>query len=212
LAPPENNKDSSMALLHPVAGRFILHQSMCSTSHWVLAALDCGRDWFANSDSTHPFFPSHDPEPSRPGVVFDGTCRFEWLDPAIKKTEWSREEEEKLLHLAKLFPTQWRTIAPIIGRTAAQCLDHYEKLLDQAQSGEVGSRQFAFLVGLFSALLALVALPHLLTDFSVRFCRRPWHGSPAYWLHFPTAHSNPPFLHSELQRTERSATASTRRD
>jgi len=60
---------------------------------------------------------------------------FEWLDPSIKKTEWSREEEEKLLHLAKLFPTQWRTIAPIIGRTAAQCLDHYEKLLDQAQSG-----------------------------------------------------------------------------
>ena len=31
-------------------------------------------------------------------------------------------------------PTQWRTIAPIIGRTAAQCLDHYEKLLDQAQA------------------------------------------------------------------------------
>ncbi|KAI4459693.1 cell division cycle 5-like protein [Holotrichia oblita] len=45
---------------------------------------------------------------------------FEWLDPSIKKTEWSREEDEKLLHLAKLMPTQWRTIAPIIGRTAAQ--------------------------------------------------------------------------------------------
>ena len=54
---------------------------------------------------------------------------FEWLDPSIKKTEWSREEEEKLLHLAKLMPTQWRTIAPIIGRTAAQCLEHYEYLL-----------------------------------------------------------------------------------
>jgi len=26
-------------------------------------------------------------------------------------------------------PTQWRTIAPIIGRTAAQCLEHYEQLL-----------------------------------------------------------------------------------
>lgn len=55
--------------------------------------------------------------------------RFEWLDPSIKKTEWSREEEEKLLHLAKLMPTQWRTIAPIVGRTAAQCLEHYEYLL-----------------------------------------------------------------------------------
>ncbi|KAL5009999.1 hypothetical protein ScPMuIL_012304 [Solemya velum] len=59
---------------------------------------------------------------------------FEWLDPSIKKTEWSREEEEKLLHLAKLMPTQWRTIAPIIGRTAAQCLEHYEYLLDKAQN------------------------------------------------------------------------------
>lgn len=62
----------------------------------------------------------------------------EWLDPSIKKTEWSREEEEKLLHLAKLMPCQWRSIAPIVGRTAAQCLEHYEKLLDQAQDKEDG--------------------------------------------------------------------------
>ena len=61
-------------------------------------------------------------------------CRwYEWLDPSIKKTEWTRTEDEKLLHLAKLMPTQWRTIAPIVGRTAAQCLDRYEKLLDEAQ-------------------------------------------------------------------------------
>lgn len=59
---------------------------------------------------------------------------YEWLDPSIKKTEWTREEEEKLLHLAKIMPTQWRTIAPIIGRTASQCLEHYEKLLDAAQA------------------------------------------------------------------------------
>jgi hypothetical protein len=58
---------------------------------------------------------------------------YEWLDPSIKKTEWHRDEEEKLLHLAKLMPNQWRTIAPIVGRTAAQCMEHYEKLLDQAQ-------------------------------------------------------------------------------
>ena len=41
---------------------------------------------------------------------------YEWLDPSIKKIEWSREEDEKLLHMAKLMPTQWRTIAPIVGR------------------------------------------------------------------------------------------------
>ena len=66
---------------------------------------------------------------------------FEWLDPSIKKTEWSRQEDEKLLHLAKLMPTQWRTIAPIVGRTAAQCLERYEYLLDQAQKKEEGLDQ-----------------------------------------------------------------------
>lgn len=63
---------------------------------------------------------------------------FEWLDPSIKKTEWSREEDEKLLHTAKYMPTQWRTIAPMIGRTAIQCLERYEYLLDQAQKKEEG--------------------------------------------------------------------------
>lgn len=50
----------------------------------------------------------------------------------IFQTEWTREEDEKLLHLAKLMPTQWRTIAPIVGRTPSQCLERYEKLLDAA--------------------------------------------------------------------------------
>ena len=60
----------------------------------------------------------------------------EWLDPSIKKIEWSKEEDEKLLHLAKLMPTQWRTIAPIVGRTANQCLERYQKLLDEAEQHE----------------------------------------------------------------------------
>ena len=63
---------------------------------------------------------------------------FEWLDPSIKKTDWTRQEDEKLLHLAKLMPTQWRTIAPIVGRTSAQCLERYEQLLDQAANGTLG--------------------------------------------------------------------------
>jgi len=63
---------------------------------------------------------------------------YEWLDPSIKKTEWTREEDEKLLHLAKLMPTQWRTIAPIVGRTPSQCLERYEKLLDAAAAKDDG--------------------------------------------------------------------------
>ena len=33
-------------------------------------------------------------------------------------------------------PTQWRTIAPIVGRTATQCLERYQKLLDDAEMKE----------------------------------------------------------------------------
>lgn len=60
----------------------------------------------------------------------------EWLDPGIRKVEWSKDEDEKLLHLAKLMPTQWRTIAPIVGRTATQCLERYQRLLDDAEARE----------------------------------------------------------------------------
>ena len=63
---------------------------------------------------------------------------YEWLDPSIRKVEWSQEEDEKLLHLAKLMPTQWRTIAPIVGRTASQCLERYQQLLDEAEEKEPG--------------------------------------------------------------------------
>jgi pre-mRNA-splicing factor CDC5/CEF1 len=62
----------------------------------------------------------------------------EWLDPSIKKTEWSREDDEKLLTMARLLPTQWRTIAPIVGRTATQCLERYQKLLDEQEARESG--------------------------------------------------------------------------
>ncbi|QSL65648.1 hypothetical protein MERGE_002961 [Pneumocystis wakefieldiae] len=61
---------------------------------------------------------------------------YEWLDPGIKKIEWNKEEDEKLLHLAKLMPTQWRTIATIVGRTATQCLERYQKLLDDAEAND----------------------------------------------------------------------------
>ncbi|OLY82751.1 Pre-mRNA-splicing factor CEF1 [Smittium mucronatum] len=72
---------------------------------------------------------------------------FEWIDPSIKKTEWSRDEDEKLLHLAKLMPTQWRTIAPIVGRTPAQCLERYQKLLDDAEAHISGKKDDLSLQG-----------------------------------------------------------------
>jgi pre-mRNA-splicing factor CDC5/CEF1 len=50
-------------------------------------------------------------------------CKARWnerLDPSVRKVEWSRVEDEKLLHLAKLMPAQWRTIGPLVGWTAGQ--------------------------------------------------------------------------------------------
>lgn len=60
----------------------------------------------------------------------------EWLNPNIDKSEWSREEDEKLLSLAKLLPNQWRSIAPIIGRTATHCVERYQKLLEDGNETE----------------------------------------------------------------------------
>lgn len=68
----------------------------------------------------------------------------EWLDPSVKKTEWTRQEDEKLLHLAKLMPSQWRTIAPIVGRTPFQCLGRYEKLLDAACAKDNNNNCYEF--------------------------------------------------------------------
>lgn len=54
----------------------------------------------------------------------------EWINPTLNKTKWSREEDEKLLNLVKLLPNQWRSIAPIMGRTATHCVERYQQLLD----------------------------------------------------------------------------------
>ncbi|KAL0233265.1 hypothetical protein GEMRC1_012010 [Eukaryota sp. GEM-RC1] len=61
----------------------------------------------------------------------------EWLHPSIKKTPWTREEEEKLLYYCKLMPSQWRSISQAVGRTPHQCITHYQFLLDLAEGGPV---------------------------------------------------------------------------
>lgn len=62
--------------------------------------------------------------------------RYDSVSHAENVLNIFQEEDEKLLHLAKLMPTQWRTIAPIVGRTATQCLERYQKLLDEAEAKE----------------------------------------------------------------------------
>lgn len=59
-----------------------------------------------------------------------------WLSPRVNKSEWSAKEDEKLLSLAKILPNQWQTIAPIIGRTPNQCVERYQRLLDDVNFEE----------------------------------------------------------------------------
>ncbi|ODV61369.1 uncharacterized protein ASCRUDRAFT_7610 [Ascoidea rubescens DSM 1968] len=54
----------------------------------------------------------------------------EWLDPSIKKIQWSTAEDASLLRLVKILPNQYRTIAPIVGRTPTQCIERYQYLLN----------------------------------------------------------------------------------
>jgi pre-mRNA-splicing factor CDC5/CEF1 len=65
----------------------------------------------------------------------------EWLSPTINKSTWTREEDDKLLLLAKIMPNQWQSIAPVMGRTAASCSDRYNELIEGsvavAQAGDV---------------------------------------------------------------------------
>ena len=62
-------------------------------------------------------------------------CRHrweEWLDPSVKKTEWTKEEEEQLRRLLNGRPCRWRGVGAQVGHTAAQCSEHYEMLLAAA--------------------------------------------------------------------------------
>lgn len=60
----------------------------------------------------------------------------EYLNPSIDRSKWTDEEDKKLLHLAKLIPNQWRSIGPVMGRTATQCVERYQTLIDRQMNKE----------------------------------------------------------------------------
>lgn len=54
----------------------------------------------------------------------------EYLNPKINFDEFSKEEDARLLDLARRLPNQWRTIADAMGRTAQVCIDRYNRLME----------------------------------------------------------------------------------
>lgn len=69
-------------------------------------------------------------------------CQIRWdeyLNPRINFSEFTGQEDARLLHLARRLPNQWRTIADAMGRTAQVCIDRYNELLEGDSEFGVGS-------------------------------------------------------------------------
>ena len=77
----------------------------------------------------------------------------EWLDPRIRKHDWSPDEDRQLLNLAKLRPNQWSSISLLLNRTANQCIERYQELLskvdlnDDSATGVVDKTKRLLLTG-----------------------------------------------------------------
>ncbi|CAB4252688.1 similar to Saccharomyces cerevisiae YMR213W CEF1 Essential splicing factor [Maudiozyma barnettii] len=65
-------------------------------------------------------------------------CEIRWnefLNPQLNFTGFSKEEDVKLLTLARKLPNQWRTISDMMGRTAQICIERYNILLSDDNVG-----------------------------------------------------------------------------
>lgn len=59
-------------------------------------------------------------------------CQTRWnefLNPNLNFEVFTKEEDSRLLDLAKKLPNQWRSIGDLMGRTAQLCIERYNKLL-----------------------------------------------------------------------------------
>ncbi|AQZ14933.1 CEF1 (YMR213W) [Zygosaccharomyces parabailii] len=75
-------------------------------------------------------------------------CQIRWneyLNPRLNFDDFSKEEDAKLLELARKLPNQWRSISDIMGRTSQICIERYNKLLEGDDLGI--SSSFDFKVG-----------------------------------------------------------------
>lgn len=72
-------------------------------------------------------------------------CQIRWdeyLNPWLNFKEFSKQEDAKLLELARKLPNQWRTISDIMGRTTQLCIERYNKLLEGDELGVSTSLEF----------------------------------------------------------------------
>ncbi|KAH9178901.1 hypothetical protein EDB89DRAFT_1842850 [Lactarius sanguifluus] len=84
-------------------------------------------------------------------------CRKRWLhslSPSIKKSAWTKDEDEKLMSLYKLYGAKWSVIArQIPGRTDDACSKRYREALDPAlKKDEWTQDEDAKLLGLYAQM------------------------------------------------------------
>lgn len=59
-------------------------------------------------------------------------CEIRWteyLQPSLNFTKFSKQEDIKLLNLARRLPNQWRSIGSMLNRPAQTCIERYNKLM-----------------------------------------------------------------------------------
>ncbi|CAI4048691.1 Cef1p SKDI_13G3430 [Saccharomyces kudriavzevii IFO 1802] len=61
----------------------------------------------------------------------------EYLNPNLNFTEFSKQDDARLLDLARELPNQWRTIADMMGRPAQVCIERYNRLLESEDGGDI---------------------------------------------------------------------------
>ncbi|GAV50180.1 hypothetical protein ZYGR_0U00360 [Zygosaccharomyces rouxii] len=75
-------------------------------------------------------------------------CQIRWdeyLNPRLNFHDFTRQEDARLLQLARRLPNQWRTIADAMGRTAQVCIDRYNQLLEaDSEFGIASSLQLEY--------------------------------------------------------------------
>ena len=77
----------------------------------------------------------------------------------IKKTEWTKEEDEQLI--VKMFPYQWKIMVPFLGSSAHMCIEHFQELLDKEENRQVDLLLVhCFLVGIEYLVYFFVFVSH----------------------------------------------------
>lgn len=62
---------------------------------------------------------------------------FNYVNPNLSKTQWTRQEDVRLVQLVRARPNQWTTIAQMLNRSVDNCVQRYRQLMADNVEGEL---------------------------------------------------------------------------